>query len=803
MNTPPAAEVSTDRRSPRSPHIFKRFDDTDANLRVGPLDRRSTDDVMRLLPTLPGWDGRRGRRLERLIGARQILDWLSTFEGDGWQARWTAAGCDEGVDWLNDVIGACVALGDQRALSTMRGQLTGGLRYLLVARTTLPSYDFLMAYKAQRLFLLVQDVHRPDLWAKVTANSQNLGLGPERRREGAVILAKLVLHTGKDLDALTAEDLFRYRTWISRRHPHSGHSRPDLAWRLLEGIADLGEHTSLRNALRLGQRSAAELVDAYDIQCKPIRDVFVRYLNERRPSLDYNSFKNVATNLVGNFWADIEAHHSGLDNLHLSADVADAWKRRLQVIVERDGTTRPRRSYLELLLQVRGFYLDIQEWATEDSSWAQWAVPSPVRRGETDGMMKAKKRTRAQMHQRVRDRLPHLHKLVDSADRHRDEQASLLAAAQATLIGNSFVHQGRTYLRCAPSRTSRRPLTVKIDDLTTGERTNVTQAEDEAFWSWAVIEVLRHTGVRVEELTEITHCALVQYTMPKTNELVPMLQVVPSKSNAERLLMLSPEATSVLATIISRLRQQNDGAVPLTPRYDPYERTIGAPLPYLFQRRQGWRWEVPSYNTVNKLLKGAIFRAGLQDAAGNPLHYTPHDFRRMFATEAVTEGLPVHIVARLLGHANINTTQAYMAVFDNELIMNYRSFLERRRAIRPSDEYREPTDDEWREFQQHFEARKLALGECGRPYGTDCKHEHACIRCPSLRVDPRERRRLIAIIENLKDRIREAQSNGWTGEVNGLTVTHAAAVNKLVGLDRSQNRPPMGTIDLGITPIIH
>ena len=346
------------------------------------------------------------------------------------------------------------------------------------------------------------------------------------------------------------------------------------------------------------------------------------------------------------------------------------------------------------------------------------------------------------------------------------------------------------------------PLTVKIEDVATGERINVTQTEDEAFWSWAVIETLRHTGVRVEELTEITHCALVQYVMPKTQELVPMLQIVPSKSNAERLLMLSPEVTSVLATIVSRLRQLNGGSVPLTPRYDPYERTIGAPLPYLFQRRQGWRWEVPSYNTVVKLLKGAISRAGLQDAAGNTLDYTPHDFRRMFATEAVTEGLPVHIVARLLGHANINTTQGYMAVFDNELILNFRSFLERRRSVRPSDEYREPTEDEWREFQQHFETRKLALGECGRPYGTDCKHEHACIRCPSLRVDPRERDRLAAIIANLKERIREAESNGWTGEVNGLTVTHAAAVNKLVGLDRSRSQLPANARDLGITPII-
>lgn len=79
-----------------------------------------------------------------------------------------------------------------------------------------------------------------------------------------------------------------------------------------------------------------------------------------------------------------------------------------------------------------------------------------------------------------------------------------------------------------------------------------------------------------------------------------------------------------------------------------------------------------------------------------------------------------------------------MAVFDEELVRTYRGFLDRRRAMRPSAEYREPTEQEWREFQQHFQLRKLALGECGRPYGSPCKHEHACIRCPSLRIDPKE-----------------------------------------------------------------
>jgi hypothetical protein len=191
---------------------------------------------------------------------------------------------------------------------------------------------------------------------------------------------------------------------------------------------------------------------------------------------------------------------------------------------------------------------------------------------------------------------------------------------------------------------------------------------------------------------------------------------------------------------------------------------MGPPLPHLFQRKNGWRPSVISQTQVTRMLNDALARAGITNAAGHVLRYTAHDFRRMFATEVVGPGgLPIHIAARILGHDSLNTTQSYTAVFQDELINAYRGFLSKRRAARPEAEYREPTDEEWSEFQQHFELRKVELGECGRPYGTPCKHEHACIRCPMLRVDPRRKDRLGEIIANLKDRISEAKANGWGG----------------------------------------
>jgi hypothetical protein len=54
-----------------------------------------------------------------------------------------------------------------------------------------------------------------------------------------------------------------------------------------------------------------------------------------------------------------------------------------------------------------------------------------------------------------------------------------------------------------------------------------------------------------------------------------------------------------------------------------------------------------------------------------------------------------------------------------------------------------------------------------------------------LRMDPRQRGRLVEIIRNLEDRITEARMNGWLGEVQGLQTSREAAAKKLITLDRT------------------
>ena len=128
-------------------------------------------------------------------------------------------------------------------------------------------------------------------------------------------------------------------------------------------------------------------------------------------------------------------------------------------------------------------------------------------------------------------------------------------------------------------------------------------------------------------------------------------------------------------------------------------------------------------------------------------------------------------------------------VYPEEVINGHRAFIARRRALRPGEEYRTPTDAEWAEFVGHFQRRKVAIGDCGRSYDTACTHEHSCLRCPLLRPDPTARPRLEQIRDNLLARIAEAESHHWYGEAEGLKVSLVGANAKLAQMDQISAMP--------------
>jgi hypothetical protein len=173
-------------------------------------------------------------------------------------------------------------------------------------------------------------------------------------------------------------------------------------------------------------------------------------------------------------------------------------------------------------------------------------------------------------------------------------------------------------------------------------------------------------------------------------------------ADRERVIPMSPELLHVIAELI---RRHTDGLekIPLVRRWDPHARQHSEPLPYLFQRTKGPVRGVLSAALVAKLLRRACAAAAKDHPEFDGLTFTPHDFRRIFATDLVNNGLPIHIGAALLGHANLQTTRGYVAVFDEDVVRHYQIHMAQRRALRPDHEYNKVTNEEWAEFEEHFD----------------------------------------------------------------------------------------------------
>ncbi|WP_433759489.1 hypothetical protein [Nocardia sp. CA-135398] len=117
----------------------------------------------------------------------------------------------------------------------------------------------------------------------------------------------------------------------------------------------------------------------------------------------------------------------------------------------------------------------------------------------------------ARIHARIRELAPLLPTLVRSVRQHYDAATELLRLARASAPGQQFEVNGRTYSRPRTGYGSSSRPRLQGDD---GAIMHPESAEHEAFWSWAMIEVLRHTGIRIEELLELTHHSIQPYRQP-------------------------------------------------------------------------------------------------------------------------------------------------------------------------------------------------------------------------------------------------------------------------------------------------
>ncbi|MEG8184204.1 site-specific integrase [Nocardia terpenica] len=712
---------------------------------------------------------------KRRRGARRILIYLLGFEGATWQKRWEASGLDVGEYPIS-----CLAEDMNRGYET-----TYGLRALLFMRVIRPSIPAFRVNKFHDYPNTFRASQRDPLLDKFFEEAARSRAAPRHQWRALFDITCALTTQGIALSDLGPEGLLYYADQCRQLqlvvHGRKGSNRFAglLAWEILHGMGHFPPDTSptLRAGIYRGQKTVEEMVDFYGVRDPAVRQLIIDYIVRRQGDTDYVTREGFARHIAGEFWARIEQLDPRQRGLAIPSDLYDQWHAAMRL--RRDGKPRADGGQ-SILLAIRSFYMDIQSWALEEPErWAAWAAPCPIPPADLRGIGTRRRRVNERTANRIRERQPLLPALVAHVETRYTTIRSFYDAAIAIPLGDTFTHDGRTYARLDGREDRRRaesptPL-VRVRDLATTAIRLLTDEEEQAFWDWAYVEVLRHTGIRVEELVELTHTSIRQYQRPN-GEIIALLVIAPSKSDRERVIPMSAELFHVVAKIV--MRQTASGPIPLLPRYDGHERVWIAPMPYLFQRQIGEVRRVTSTGTVLVRIQRQCEILAETNPAFQGLHFTPHDFRRLFATDLVNNGLPIHIGAALLGHLNLQTTQGYVAVFEEDVIRHVQEFMDRRRATRPHEEYRPITDQEWHEFEEHFDKRKVELGSCGRPYGSPCQHEHACLRCPQLHVNPKMVFRLDELEADLEARRWRAAEDNWLGEIEGIDRTLACLRDK-------------------------
>lgn len=729
----------------------------------GNLDTASAEQIAATADQI--WPVTQGRSSERRTGLRALLALLAEYPGQTWQTRWLASGLDAGTTHVRDLF----------PLPAQREHAGHALKVLFCLRVIRPSLPAFRKNRFKHYFRSFEAAQSDPCLERFLALVDQTNTSTHYQRCARMDVAGALTTQGVELADLTAQGLLHYAVETRRGgygagyELHVGH----LAWQVLHACGHFPTTVpaTLRGAMRAPAMTPAELVDSYRLANREVAGMLSRYLTRRSHDLDYSTLRGLSRDLCDLFWREIEAINPAQTNLALSEDTYQAW--RAAVAIRRDGN--PRLGAPAIVTNIRALYLDIQGWAAhEPEQWAQWAAPCPISGRDGRARTQANRRAKERTDHRTRTLQPLLPVLVAAAEARRDHLAALLAAATEATAGQRLSVDGRHYTRIFSAGDARHQryhgtANTRVRDEQDGTPINLTDAEDTAFWTWACIETLRHTGVRNEELLELSQLSIRQYIRPN-GEVIALLVIAPSKSDRERVIPMTGELFHAVATIIRRLTR-NRPSIALATRYDKHERVTSEPQPFLFQRTLGQRTEVITPSALGTMLIRLCASLAAQHPELATIRFTPHDFRRLFATGLANNGLPIHIGAALLGHLDVQTFHGYVTVFQEDVVRHYQAHLANRRAARPAADYRPATDQEWAEFEEHFDKRKVELGQCGRPYATPCDHEHACIRCPMLHVDPKMLARLDELHADLLTRRAHAHSQGWLGELEGIDLT--------------------------------
>jgi integrase len=616
---------------------------------------------------------------------RYLADALDRCSGSTLQQRWNDFEKRFWPKWKAGV--------DRRG----REYWTWGARVLISARMIAPSLDMLSDLRvnqwiahlpedhplAQQHTLLLQAT---DLITWTSAHSRQLAVSNGLR---------ILLVRGYDsLHHIKDDDLKLLAVRWSK-----GTDALDAA------LCSLGvlSRTPKRGSARHGRRQrmkASELVENAGVPDR-FRQIMILYLEtyEARVSDVYRTLRHKVIALA-HFWRFIRDRHPDVKRCsqilprHVRDYIPNAIRRAREVQRGPGAGEEVRPTAHSWLVELRVFFSDLCAWATEpDSPFKRFAPRTiPVTRHTLlgYGFEKARERTRARITATVLDLEREMPKIRAFAL--QQWRAAVAAPKVATTRGYPW------------------------------------SDEVNAFWDWALLELLVQSGLRIEEASELTTLDILKRKMPD-RRIYYLLHIKPSKFDRARVIPIGDGLGRVLAEIIRYVKRfYNSEAVPVCDHWDLQEKRPRPPAPYLIQ---GIRHpSTAGIQTIRSRIRAISIDAGARRSNGSPLVLLPHDCRRVFASEHLNNNTPVHIIQALLGHASPDTVMIYAKLYPSQLIEEYRKTVRSLyNAYYGEDGLKNPTAEEWAAFAASCNLRDMGTHLCALPTGEHCPKGLICLGC--------------------------------------------------------------------------
>jgi site-specific recombinase XerD len=447
-------------------------------------------------------------------------------------------------------------------------------------------------------------------------------------------------------------------------------------------------------------KTIAELVHARVPE--PFQDVTTLYMSaySDRISSNYSTIQTKIRSLAY-FWTYLAQEHPEItrcrDVLPHHARGFANWALATARTIQRSTSTKgtaDRTTTYDWMVDARSFFTDLCTWGTEPGSALTAHMPPTVPLTSHDlnsgGFTAARARTAARMTATVMD----LNK----------EIPNIRAYALRRW------HEASQQLTSAPEDTAR------------------VRAERDTFWDWALLELLLTSGLRVEEVSELTALDVLKRRLPD-GRIYYMLHIKPSKYDRARVIPIGDGLGRVIAEITTHVKAfYRSDSVPPCDRRDNTAKVPLPTAPYLLQG--AGHPSAMSIQTIRSRLQDLSVAAGAQHADGTPLRLSPHDCRRAFATEHLNNNTPVHVIAALLGHAGLDTVMIYAKLYPDTLVDGYRAAMRGLYTdVYDTDALRTPTPEEWAAFAASCSLRDMGTHLCALPTGEHCSRGLVCLGC--------------------------------------------------------------------------